>query len=856
MSSKLKLHVVTCTAFVSGILAASAAHAQDKVGTTPVALKEIIVTAMKHREAINDVGLTIQAITGGELRELGVGGLKDLGKVVPGFTFTKSMYGTPVFTMRGVGLYDTTWIGVPAVAVYTDQIPRDFAVMSGALDLDVKRVEVLMGPQGTVFGQSSTGGAINYVMNKPTPDFESGVDLSYERFGRETISGFISGPVTKTLRARLAVKAVEGGAWQYSYSRHNDELGNKRILEGRVTVDWTPTDRFKGETTFTAVRDHSDPQAPQFGGSLYNVYSASALATADASSATRNPYGIVNNALYAGLTTPGSPNFDPSYLAQQTTLVTRMNDTSPADTATAAGARALLGTPVMTGNARVGEWTPGLLGPSEDSYFQGAVRIEYKLARELKLTSLSAYAHQKLDYSQDLSGTVAAAPNVPLFGTVRAFNQELRLNGDIARLNWISGVAFEDASSEQNNYVQLEDYSGNQPLGPALPAITFALNDFGETLKSYAAFANSEYKITRHLSMTVGLRYTKNDETASYCYNDPSADPIQGAAATMSALQDAFTGQTLPPILSGQCFAIGAGNLGTTFGKATLTPVAGTLNESNTSWRAGLDYKFDQGTLLYATVSQGFKAGEFSDIAASSTSQYVPAKQEKIVAYEIGNKTPLFDHRVQLNSAAFYYDYTDKQLNANVEDPVYGLLTKMINIPKSYIWGLQTALLAEPLSGLRVGLNATYIRSAVSGNFAATANGEAVYNEQGYTGNFKGSELPFTPRWSANADAEYEWPSGGAWDPFVGANVFFQGRENTTFKNAILRAPDFEIGSYATLDVRAGIRSMEDKWQVELYGRNVLNKYYLTTITSFLDARIHFAGMPAVYGVNVRINLN
>ena len=851
-----KQPIVTCAAFVAATLAAVAAQAQDKTGGAAVILKEVIVSAMKHKEPINDVGLTIQAASGNTLQQLGVDGPKDLGKLVPGFTFTKSMYSTPIFTLRGVGLYDTTWIGTPAVAVYSDEIPRDFAVMSDALDFDINRVEVMPGPQGTVFGQSSTGGAIDYILNKPTQEFQAGVNFSYERFGRQTTTGFISGPITDTLRARLAVKSVEGGAWQYSYSRPHDELGNRRMLEGRLSIDWTPNDRLKAEGTFTAVRDRSDPQAPQFGGSLYNVYSATALAAANTNPVTNNPYGVVDNALYAGLTTPGSPNYNGTYIANQTTLVTRMNDTNPADAASAAGASALLGTPVMFGNSRVAEWTPGLLGPTDNSYFQGTADLQYRITNDLKFTSLSAFAHQKLDYAIDLSGTVAKAPDVPLFGGISVFNQELRLNGDMRRVKWIAGLDFERANSDQNNVFELQDYSGNQPFGPVLPPLSTTLNNFSETLKSYAAFANTEYKIWKHLSVTAGVRYTKNEESASYCYNDPSSDSTQATAATFGALQDALTGQALPLIRAGQCFVIGAGNLGTTFGKAAITPVAGTLDESNTSWRAGLDYKFDQGTLLYSTVSQGFKAGEFSDIGASSTSQYAPAKQEKLLAYEAGIKVPLFERHVQFDFAAFYYDYTNKQLNANVEDPVFGLLTKMINIPKSYIWGLQGDLLAEPLAGLRVSLNGMYLRSKVDRNFSTTADGQAVYNGEAYTGNFNGSELPYAPRWSASADADYEWSGRGTWNPFVGTNVLFQGRENATFQNAVLKAPNFEIGSYATLDVRAGLRATDDKWRVEVYGRNVLNKYYVTTVTSYLDTVIHFAGMPAVYGVDVRINFN
>ena len=836
---------------VVGVLSGFTALSAGAQQAPDTALQEIVVTAQKRSQSINDVGMTITAASSETLTDRGILGPEDLQKLIPGFNSTKSIYETPVFTLRGIGLYDATFAAPPAVAVYTDQVPRNFPVMSSALDLDLERVEVLKGPQGTLFGQSATGGAINYVTAKPTNDFQAGFAVSDERFDKQSIEAFVSGPITDTLRARLAVRAIQGGAWQYSQSRPNDENGATRKLESRLTVDWAPIEPLAIESSFTAVRDRSDPQAPQYVGSVLNTYSAASLAAANANPATANPYGVVNNALYAGLTTPGSPNYSASFLGRQSTLVSRLNGTDPA---AAAGARALLGTPIQS-DPRAAEWTPGLLGPSNNGYFQGTLRADYKLTDSLTVTSLTAFAHQKLDYAQDLDATTAQGADVPIFGIVSTFNQELRLSGDINQLNWIVGASYDKSNTNQSNDYLLGDYSANTPI-PGIPGISTTLNAFSSSLKTYAEFVNLEYKVTPNFSASAGVRYTRNETHASYCYNDPASDTVQGAAGVFSIFQDLFTGSTLPPIQPGQCFPLGDGLSGTTFGKSTLTPVDRTLDEGNTSFRAGLDYKFDQGTLAYLTVSRGYKAGFFSAIGASTTSQYAPAVQEKVIAYETGFKAPFLDHRLEINGAGFYYNYSDKQVRGEILDPVYGLLEKMINVPKSYVWGFEGELVARPVEALTLSASGTYLRSAVSSTFSHTLDGTAVYNADGYTGDFKGSALPFTPKLSANADVQYDFAIGKSWEPFVGGNVFYESSVNTTFSNAALTANDFEIAGYATLDLRGGIKSSDGKWQLTAYGRNVTNKTYTTSITSYLDTRFRLTGEPVIYGLSFRMNFN
>ena len=177
------------------------AFAQD---TKPAYDDEIIVTAQKREQSINDVGLTIEAFSGEELAKRKITSLSDVASAVPGLSYAATATSTPVFTLRGVGFYDSSLAGYPTVSVYTDEIPLQFPAMTKHSAFDLQRLEVLKGPQGTLFGQNSTGGAINYVTAKPTNAFDAGLSLNYARFNTIQAQGYVSGPITDTLKARLA----------------------------------------------------------------------------------------------------------------------------------------------------------------------------------------------------------------------------------------------------------------------------------------------------------------------------------------------------------------------------------------------------------------------------------------------------------------------------------------------------------------------------------------------------------------------------------------------------------------------------------------------------------------------------
>ncbi len=854
--------IATCSSLLALLASGGAAFAQSSEGGSA---GEIIVTANKREQSINDVGLTIQAATADALADRGIKDVGDLSKLVPGFIATASTFATPVYTLRGIGLYDSTIGAAPAVAIYTDEISRNFPIMSDGLNLDIERVEVLKGPQGTLFGQSSTGGAINYIVAKPTDTFTAGADASYERFNRAEISGFISGPLSDTLRGRLALKGVSGGAWQYNLAKaqlanSSEKNGDERRIVGRASLDWTPSDTIRIQTTFTAGRDRSDTQAPHYDGSFYNIYSDAALAAANANPATANPYGYVDNALYAALTTPGDPGYLPTFLDFQNRAVTRLNGVSPllafdnsawSQFDMQESTQFILGTPIVN-KARAASWSPGFMRGNRDWYWQGTLRADIDLTDDITLTSLTSYAKKKTNRTVELDGTGSTSYDVIAFGNIKAFNQELRLAGKTDRLNWIIGANYDHLKTTDNNTYFLYSFLGNDPFGWAdtgIGPVQDTLNYFSSKTETYAFFGNAEFEITDNLTLSGGFRYTKNKQSGTYAYVDPPADDLFSNWYGANSVFMAICGCTINP---GEVFVLGDGSAEYPAFMPTIVPVTKKMTEDNWSWRAGLNYKLDNGGLIYATVSQGYKAGVFSNIGASVITQYVPATQEKLISYEGGFKMPFANGKLRLNASAFYYDYSDKQVRAKVLDQIWGLLERLVNVPKSEVYGVEAEIFAEPVDGLTLSASATYLDSKVTKTFTqlVTDAGEfPVFNNMGWTGDFKDSQLPYTPHFMGNADIQYKWQMGNL-EPFIGGTFFYQGKSNATFKNSILRADFFEIPSYETVDLRAGVSGNDGQWKVTVYGRNVFNKYYLTSPTYYGDARWSMAGRPAVYGAS------
>jgi iron complex outermembrane receptor protein len=759
------------------LLAGRAALAQPaaEVVTSP-ALDEIVVTAEKRSERLLDVPLSVTAVTGDQLSKQGVTSAIDLGRVVPGFSYQQSSFGVPVFTIRGIGIYDT-FVGMsPAVTVYVDQAPLPFLAMTAGASLDLDRLEVLKGPQGTLFGQNSTGGAINYIAAKPTKDFQAGADLTYGRFNENDEEGFVSGPITNSLTARLAVRNESRGGWQLSDSRPGDSLGRRKFQTARLLLDWAPLDTMRFELNLNGWKDRSETQAMQFQQFV----------------AARPINGI-------------PPGYPESFLALGSLASAPHDD-------------------------RAADWDANPYRPltHDDQFYQAALRADFDLPHNFALTSISAYSDYRAFDTTDADGTSFANFLASIDAGIHSFSQELRLSGPVGSAGTVT-VGANYQHDDVNDQDIAHSVGSNTGVGPFRYSNFANLAD--QTVRTEAAFAALDYKLSDTFTVQSGARYTKQNRDFRGCLLDGG----DGALATaLNFFHAVVVGVPSQPAAPGSCVT-------TNNNFVTLPIVAKSLDENNVSWRAGLNWKPDVDTLVYANVTKGYKAGSFTPLPALFAGQLTPVTQESVVAYEVGVKASP-TKVLQLSAAVYYDDYRNKQILGREDFPIFGPLPALQNIPKLTVKGAEFQVTALPLEGLRLTVGGAYVDSRVNQSFV-------TQDPYGRIVDIQGEASPDTPKWQFVGDSEYGHPLNQSLSAFVGGSVSYRTSSYAAFgENA-----EFKMPGYSLVDLRTGVESRNGKWRVQVWGRNVLNKYYVLNVSRFIDTVASSAGMPATFGISVHV---
>lgn len=221
-------------------------------------LDVLVVTAERRAERAQDIGVALTAISGDALRDQGVTRVNALEDSAPNLNIEPQFgSGAPVFSIRGVGFRDYATNNAPTVGVYVDQVAYPFPVMTQGVLFDVERVEVLRGPQGTLYGRNTTGGAINVLSRMPTDELSAGVAAEYGRFGAADFEGYVSGPLSDNVRARLSASVAEGGAWQVNRDT-GEELGDRDRIAVRGLLEFAPSDQFNVLLNLHGYKDESD----------------------------------------------------------------------------------------------------------------------------------------------------------------------------------------------------------------------------------------------------------------------------------------------------------------------------------------------------------------------------------------------------------------------------------------------------------------------------------------------------------------------------------------------------------------------------------------------------------------------
>jgi len=244
---------LACLILQPGVQAA----AQTAPAPSTQVLEQITVTAEKRSQSVQKVGSSISVLSGKELALHNVNDVMDLQYLTPSLTITPQFgSGQLEFSIRGVGFEDYASNNAPTVGLYVDEVAFPIPYETDGQIFDVARVEVLRGPQGTLYGRNTTGGAINYVLNKPTKDFEGGLTVQYGRFNAALVEGYVSGSLADNVQMRLSGETQQGGAWQHGPD--GQMLGNLDKSSLRDLIDWEPNDTLKFELDAHGSHDRSD----------------------------------------------------------------------------------------------------------------------------------------------------------------------------------------------------------------------------------------------------------------------------------------------------------------------------------------------------------------------------------------------------------------------------------------------------------------------------------------------------------------------------------------------------------------------------------------------------------------------
>jgi iron complex outermembrane recepter protein len=861
--NRLRVAVGALLAGAGGMAITLPAYAQDALG-------EIVVTASKREESINKVGMTITALTADQLEERKITALEDIASVVPGLTYTPSTTNTPIFTLRGVGFNESSLGVYPAVSVYVDQVPLPFPVLASHSAFDLERIEVLKGPQGTLFGQNSTGGAINYIAAKPTKEFEAGADVSFGRFNQVDGTVYVSGPISETAGFRFSATGLTADDWQKSYTRR-DSNGHQSYLAARLLVDFAPSDAVKVSVNLNGWKDKSQPQAQQIIAIHEQVTnSGPGFANAPAvNDAIRNYYSPpLNGAVSGQLGYPFSP-FNP----RAADWSTRNLDPETATQVPGGG--------TVIGSAGYTEYDPF----SDRKFYQGALRADFTMASAITLTSLTSYADYDQNQATDGDGMYYVAYDlVRGEGTIKSFNQELRLANDpTGGFRWLVGGNYEDSTTSEDQ--MLRYYANSNHYPPNL-----YINSSGETLdqdiRNYAVFGNLEFAVGEKLTLKAGARYTNSKIDAvnfAYTQTNGNVDKLFNILGGLSGLpftpigpSDSYTLNSTPPasaipkdLTINSPTASGPGVIPLFAGLGIPgIPLDATLKQNNVSWRASADFQATPDLLTYVSVSRGYKAGSFPALAAAAYISALPVVQESVTSYEVGFKASMADRKVQLNAAAFYYDYKDKQVRGKLFDFVFGTLDTLVNVPKSEIYGLDADLTVRPVDSLTVSLAGTYLKSKIKQYvgydiFGGVDNANftpGVVNTEDLSGN----PLPYTPKWSGSLNLDYRMTATTGGSPFIGLTVSAKSGQDAAIGGGVTTLPvgpryriadgvgpyPYTIDGYAVVDARVGYEAEDGRWKVMLWAKNIFNKYYWTAVVPSSDSSARFAGRPATYGVS------
>ena len=696
-------------------------------------LFSIVVTAERREATLQDIPISVSALSGASLEEASVFDTEFLSYQVPGLVIQRDVVGKAV--IRGIGTENFTVGGDPGVATYVDgaYIARSSV---GIFDFfDIERVEVLRGPQATLYGRNATGGVINVISRSPTDEFESHLNLTAGHYNTQRIDAAISGPLGDGVRARLAgLHSSRDGFTQNIFPNIGqglDELDTKDLwaLRGRLDID------LGADTTLELIGDlyRDDSNPPAF------WYTDDSL-----------PWQGPNSEFPRDLRTisQGYETQTPGFTNLQVGQANRQDQT-------------------------------GLTG-----------RLSWNFDN-FTLTSTTVFRDTEFDWINDGDGLSDYLVVYYQRDESEQFTQDIQLTSNSAgAFEWIAGAFYLTEDS-------IGDYA--IPLGPAFGSATILYDGTNET-NAYGLFFEGRYSIG-DLAVTFGARYSDEEKDATLDYVISSA--------TLAQFEESASFDALTP-------------------------------------RLVVEYAASDEVMLYGSATQGFKSGGFSLLDNPLNS----FDQEDVWAYEIGAKSRLLDNRVELNAAAFYYDYSDQQLSQ-----VTNLATQTTNAGSSTIQGLEAEFKALLSGNFQIDGNLAYLdaefdefctidtRDTTRPIDMITCNGAP---------NLAGNSLPRAPELQSNLSATYSNTLESGLEGFIRAEWQYTGDQFFS----VFNRPNIAQDSFSVLNASAGISKADGSWSVRIWARNLADEEYFSNLfeSGVLDTVVvpqGFVAPPRTLGVTL-----
>ncbi|WP_226015772.1 TonB-dependent receptor [Novosphingobium sp. FKTRR1] len=830
MTKSMGRHFLYCsTALALGCAAAPAFAAEaDATASAPATTPEIVVTAQFRAQKLQDTPLAITAVNAAILEARGQTDIAQIANQAPNVTL-KPMGQTGgvglIAFIRGIGQTDFNYALEPGVGIYVDDVYIP-TLSSSLLDLmDLDRVEVLRGPQGTLAGKNSIGGAIKLFSKKPDGNGGGSLQATYGSYNRLDVRGVADFKITDNFFARLsgATKNQDGYVKLLDYALthpgsnvpangsigngvERGTLGGRSFSAGKLALRWLATPDIEVNLSGDYTRERNDAGAQVL---LY------------ANNAATTPEGIPWLAGKNGAAVPYNCAFVPNTTAFSTSC-----DTPPAgydrrfiNYATFTDAR----TPTSqapfkpysaTNHQTFDGW--GLMG-----------NITASLADNLKLVSITSYRKYKMQFGYDQDGSPIPVSQLDNVLRHHAWSQELRLNGNFMdkRFEYTLGGFYFDQNGTYNARVDL-NYAG----------IDFVHGPDTTPSTSKALFFNGTFHVTDAWGITGGIRESWDKKVYTYFRSNPDGT-VPGPLPCEFFLGKPTAGPTGIGN-SPNCLLIGLYN------------IQGTFEGKRTDWRIETDYRFSPELFVYASAATGYKgggvnprpffgpsSGECSALppgVAAPCNQVKAFKPESLTTYEAGFKADLFDRRLRLNGSLFVNKYNDIILTLT-RCPGSPCLMPA-NVGKANVWGLEFETTLRPVEGLTLDGSLSYLHFK--------------YKDTGASGVPLANVTPYTPKWNYSFGVQYDWTIKPG---TIG--VRFDGSYQSTIYTDAFNDRSNQIDGRFLGNARLSYTTNDKDWQVALEVQNVFNKYYYVTVE---DTKAAFGtitgspGLPRTWAVTIK----